>query len=138
MLPAMLAGGRISGNSHTSMCPNPVLLRSPTGDVVVLATDGLYDNVFDDEICQVCTDTLRSLAVGNPGGLNYSAMEAEIVAGAVARTAHAYAQNPHQRTPWSVAASETGLPWARFFTKGGGKMDDVTVVVGFVVPDNGR
>jgi len=37
-----------------------------------------------------------------------------------------------QKTPWSVSAAETGMPWARFFVKGGGKMDDVTVVVAFV------
>ena len=52
------------------------------------------------------------------------------------RTAHSYAQNTHQKTPWSVSACETGMPWARFFVKGGGKMDDVTVIVGFVVSDS--
>ena len=64
-----------------------------------------------------------------------STADAEYVAAAIARTAHGYALNTHQRTPWSVSACETGMPWARFFVKGGGKMDDVTVVVGFVAED---
>ncbi len=61
-----------------------------------------------------------------------TAEDADHVAMAIAHTAHSYAQNPYKRTPWSVAAAETGMPWARFFVKGGGKMDDVTVVVAFI------
>lgn len=33
-----------------------VFPASQPGDVIVLATDGLYDNMFDDEIAQICTD----------------------------------------------------------------------------------
>ena len=58
--------------------------------------------------------------------------DATAVAQAIAKTAHAYAQRTHHKTPWSVSACETGQPWARFFIKGGGKMDDVTVLVAFV------
>ena len=61
-----------------------------------------------------------------------SSSDATAVAQAIAKTAHAYAQRTHHKTPWSVSACETGQPWARFFVKGGGKMDDVTVLVAFV------
>ncbi len=121
---------------------------------------GLYDNVFDAEIAQIVADSLQSrrLAAVRAGAggdappspaacaraatlrdqaerAPLSTADAEHVAMAIARTAHNYAQNTHQRTPWSVSACETGMPWARFFAKGGGKMDDVTVVVGFIVED---
>lgn len=43
--------------------------------------------------------------------------DAEHVAKAIAHTAHTYAQNPYRKTPWSVSAAETGMPWARFFVK---------------------
>lgn len=61
-----------------------------------------------------------------------TSFDATAVAQAIAKTAHAYAQRTHHKTPWSVSACETGQPWARFFVKGGGKMDDVTVLVAFV------
>ena len=37
-------------NKHTHTQP---------GDVVVLATDGLYDNMFDEEIARLCGDYMR-------------------------------------------------------------------------------
>lgn len=43
-------------------------------------------------------------------------------------------QDPYQKTPWSVSSCEQGFAWARFFAKGGGKMDDCTVIVAIVQP----
>lgn len=58
---------------------------------------------------------------------------AESIAQALCERAHTYARMPTRRTPWSVSASsQTNFPWARFFLKGGGKMDDCTVLVAFV------
>ena len=111
-----------------------LLFQNLSGDIIVLATDGLFDNVFDEEIASICTHALASDRRGPGGGAGLEA-DARALAEAVAFTAHRYAQDPHQRTPWSVAASETGMSWARFFTKGGGKMDDVTVVVAIVAED---
>ncbi len=36
----------------------------------------------------------------------YTLEEAEALAQRITRTAHRYAQNPYQRTPWSVASCE--------------------------------
>ncbi|GFH28079.1 protein phosphatase [Haematococcus lacustris] len=58
--------------------------------------------------------------------------KAQALALHITRTAHKYARDPHQRTPWSVASCEQGHSWARFFAKGGGKMDDCTVIVALV------
>lgn len=191
------------------VCAQIVVLDARPGDVVVMATDGLYDNIFDDEIVQIVARTLRERLVGGapkpaaqpargngagltagglgqlgtsatstagrlrlrlqrPGGYSaphhnhhsngshgrgapptplsqlvtaaaakgaLSEKDARAVAGALTRTAHAYACNPCRRTPWSVAASGAGATWSRQFAAGGGKMDDVTVVVAFVVGD---
>ncbi len=35
-----------------------------------------------------------------------------------------------------VSLFSQGYGWARYFAKGGGKMDDCTVIVSFVQPDN--
>ena len=168
------------GNNETDMFPymvrNPVsmpMVRSIYTHIYTLTVgdsggrfsrtpllEGLYDNVFDEEIAQIVVDALKSRRQAPTRAMNkgdappspaseahadmlrdrtqltpHTTADAEYVAMSIARTAHSYAQKTHQRTPWSVSACETGMPWARFFVKGGGKMDDVTVVVGFVVED---
>eukprot|EP00198_Chlamydomonas_reinhardtii_P008181 XP_001697518.1 predicted protein [Chlamydomonas reinhardtii] len=188
------------------------LVEVQDGDVIMLATDGLFDNVFDDEIEQIVSHQLRELAsqgrgkapsapmslmsigagpplpeitptsaasngsasaatgssgsagnaaAGAVGGgtgaarprgagllsqsLNaaaagagakpgtYRSEDAARVARALAERAHLHARNPTQRTPWSVTSSQQpNFMWAKFFAKGGGKMDDCTVLVAFV------
>lgn len=161
------------------------------GDVIMLATDGLFDNVFDAEIEQIVSQQLRELAaagrgkapgaaapsttatgeaprtalnsssassgstagasarggkgllsqslaaaVGGAGGgsgSQYRSEDAARVARALAERAHEHARNPTQRTPWSVTSSQQpNFMWAKHFAKGGGKMDDCTVLIAFV------
>ncbi len=67
------------------------------------------------------------------GGQPYRPEDAARVARALAERAHLHAKNPTQRTPWSVTSSQQpNFMWAKFFAKGGGKMDDCTVLVAFV------
>lgn len=40
----------------TSMCSCLLQIDMQVGDIIVLATDGLYDNMFDEEIVQICSD----------------------------------------------------------------------------------
>jgi len=127
------------------------------GDVIVLATDGLYDNMFDEEIARLCGDymnrrrksmrllgsgdkpptasELAAAAVAQARQQQFTCAEAGFLAQEIARLAHCYAHDPCRRTPWSVASCEQGFSWAHYFADGGGKMDDCTVVVAFVQPD---
>mmetsp|Transcript_33569 Transcript_33569/g.99949 ORF Transcript_33569/g.99949 Transcript_33569/m.99949 type:complete len:728 (-) Transcript_33569:879-3062(-) len=160
-MPFQLSHPSIIESPDDADCAEVTLHDMQPGDIVILATDGLYDNVFDVEIAEVVADALAArararafdpehaerrggagggdandVALGGDGAGGAAAKldseDAEHVAKAIAHTAHTYAQNPYRKTPWSVSAAETGMPWARFFVKGGGKMDDVTVVVAFV------
>ncbi|KAG1664831.1 hypothetical protein FOA52_007089 [Chlamydomonas sp. UWO 241] len=140
-MPFQLSHPSIIESPDDADCAEVTVHDMQPGDVVVLATDGLYDNVFDDEIASIVADALRTrMAVrrgeGDSRGSGFLTSEdAEHVAMAIAHTAHSYAQNPYKRTPWSVSAAETGMPWARYFVKGGGKMDDITVVIGFITEE---
>ncbi len=151
--------------------------------MIVMATDGLYDNMFDDEIAAICYESIasrrrcadaaapaaqvlcasphlrlarrsstpprpvcaagaswrRSLMLGGSGGdappspeeaaraardaesLLFTVHEAEALAQRISRTAHRYAQNPYQRTPWSVASCEQVRGRDRARSRGGGK-----------------
>ncbi|CAL5072988.1 unnamed protein product [Urochloa decumbens] len=88
------------------------------GDVVVVGTDGLFDNVADDEL-------ERIVRMGTALGFSPLNM-AEVVAG----FAFEAARCSNRDTPYSVLGrSEAGQG---FFT--GGKPDDITVVVVYIIP----
>lgn len=111
-------------------------LATQPGDIILLATDGLYDNLFDEEIEEIVSAFLANASRHLWGGAvreAHGAEDARALARAIAERAHAHARNPVRRTPWSVTASaQTNFLWARMFTKGGGKMDDCTVLIAFV------
>ncbi|KZV27335.1 protein phosphatase 2c [Dorcoceras hygrometricum] len=105
----------------TSRCDTPdvaeeIAVAVEIGDVIVAATDGLFDNMFPDDIEQVVRLCLEE-----------DHNEPELVAWTLAKVAR---QNSLDITctPFEAAASEAG------FVHFGGKYDDVTVVVAYVVP----
>ncbi|XP_078442219.1 putative protein phosphatase 2C 55 [Wolffia australiana] len=86
------------------------------GDVIVAGTDGLLDNLFGEEVAAVVAEAVRD-------GLSPQAAAAEIAALARRR-----AVDKVVKTPFSTAAQEAGYWYS------GGKLDDITVVVSFVLP----
>jgi protein phosphatase PTC7 len=84
------------------------------GDVIVLGTDGLFDNLFDHEIVKIVEQ-----------GRNKKRDAAE-VAEIIARQAHSAGAKVTGEMPFGKAAERYGYQYQ------GGKMDDVTVVVSFV------
>lgn len=111
------------------------------GDVVVLATDGLLDNVWPEDIA--------ALAPKNGEGVSIAAMR-------MAKLAYQHALDASYESPYAAAASEAGIDVAgisfwetlsRISIAGGmveikprkvrgGKLDDITVVVGFLESQN--
>lgn len=77
------------------------------GDWVVLATDGLYDNMPDKEIV--------GLAARADGPME--------LADALGETAMANSLDDGYVSPFMMAATKAGVKWK------GGKVDDVTIVV---------
>jgi protein phosphatase PTC7 len=85
------------------------------GDVVVAGTDGLFDNVFDGELEEIVR--MGTALRCTPGKM----------AAAIARHAYDMARSSRD-SPFSVASREER---GTNFT--GGKQDDITVIVGFIV-----
>ena len=96
------------------------LLPTSPGDVVVVGTDGLFDNVFADEVAR-----LASLSKARGDGPGEAA---EVVAAFARRRA----ADTEAATPFAVAAQAMGYNYR------GGKMDDITVVVGFIEDSSSR
>uniref|UniRef100_A0A7S0JJQ4 Protein phosphatase n=1 Tax=Calcidiscus leptoporus TaxID=127549 RepID=A0A7S0JJQ4_9EUKA len=80
------------------------------GDILLLATDGCFDNLFDNEITEL-------LAPEHRAGL-----PAAHLATLLGRAARAASLQTTRRTPFSASAREHGYNFP------GGKVDDVTVL----------
>ncbi|CAN1134820.1 Probable protein phosphatase 2C 80 [Linum perenne] len=84
------------------------------GDVVITGTDGLFDNLYSNEITAIVVSSLRT-------NLGPQETAQKIVALARER-----AMDRNRPSPFSVAAQDAGY---RYY---GGKLDDITVVVSYV------
>ncbi|KAK7386521.1 hypothetical protein VNO78_26804 [Psophocarpus tetragonolobus] len=84
------------------------------GDVVIAGTDGLFDNLYNDEVAEVVLQAIRA------------GLEPQITAQKIAALARQRAQDRNRQTPFSTAAQEAGF---RYY---GGKLDDITVVVSYI------
>lgn len=84
------------------------------GDVIVAGTDGLFDNLYSNEISAVVVNAVRS------------GLEPEATAQNIAALARQRALDRNRQTPFSAAAQEAGY---RYY---GGKLDDITVVVSYI------
>jgi len=82
-----------------------------SGDLVVLATDGLWDNVSD----QIIEDHLSILSTGNE--------DVQLACNALALTARRLAFDSCHVSPFALKASQHGLDCP------GGKPDDITLVL---------
>ncbi|KAL8087749.1 hypothetical protein AgCh_037778 [Apium graveolens] len=84
------------------------------GDVIIAGTDGLFDNLYNNDITAVVVHAVRA-------GLG-----PQVTAQKIAALARQRAQDKNRQTPFSTAAQEAG------FRYHGGKLDDITVVVSYI------
>lgn len=84
------------------------------GDVIIAGTDGLFDNLYSNEITSVVVHAMRA------------GFGPQVTAQKIAALARQRAQDKNRQTPFSTAAQDAG--WLYY----GGKLDDITVVVSYV------
>lgn len=84
------------------------------GDAIIAGTDGLFDNLYNNEITAVVVHAMRA-------GLG-----PQVTAQKIAALARQRAQDKDRQTPFSTAAQDAGF---RYY---GGKLDDITVVVSYI------
>ena len=139
-MPFQLASPAVLKETDTAADADKYSFKVQEGDVVILATDGLYDNLWEEQICNQVTSFK-----GNGASFKPNAADVQSLARSLASAAHSAAsEGSTTRTPWSVEsaarATEGAGGWAgvfsRIFPTGGGKMDDVTVIVAVVAANN--
>ncbi|XP_038722690.1 probable protein phosphatase 2C 80 [Tripterygium wilfordii] len=85
-----------------------------SGDVVIAGTDGLFDNLYNNEVTAAVVHALKE------------GLEPQLMAQKIAALARQRAQDRYRQTPFSTAAQGAGF---RYY---GGKLDDITVVVSYI------
>ncbi|KAM3711816.1 hypothetical protein ACB098_01G137800 [Castanea mollissima] len=87
------------------------------GDILIVGTDGLFDNMFENQI----KDVAEKLTEGG--------IDPEQVARAVAESAYQISLDKNATTPFMLASSKSKRH------RSGGKVDDITVIVAYIVHD---
>lgn len=101
------------------------------GDIIVLATDGLFDNVDLDEIVEIISDWEREYfanpdqILSKPSSRGNEAVQA--LAEQLVRKAREVSLDAERDSPFAVLAKENDIMW------GGGMPDDTTVIVARIV-----
>ncbi|KAL6179113.1 hypothetical protein ACLB2K_050629 [Fragaria x ananassa] len=85
------------------------------GDVIVTATDGLFDNLYEQEITSIVTKSFQKR------------MKLQDIAKFLATSAQEVGQSTSRRSPFADAVEASG-----YVGYTGGKLDDVTVIVSHV------
>lgn len=84
------------------------------GDWLIVATDGLFDNIDDKDICAICAEESEAMALAERLG----------------DTASARGVDKSFNSPFMKNALKAGVEWQ------GGKADDITVVVAAITEEN--
>jgi protein phosphatase PTC7 len=135
-----LPEGESSSFKHArESCTSSVHIRR--GDIIIIATDGLFDNVDADEITAICLeweqkngfirggDVLareRRWEMGN-SLTNISAERINDLAQALCQRARENSLNPEIDSPFAILAKENDVMWS------GGMPDDCTILALHVV-----
>lgn len=85
------------------------------GDVIVTATDGLFDNLYEQEIISIVSKSMQTT------------LKLEDITKFLATSAQEVGQSTSRRSPFADAAEASG-----YVGYSGGKLDDVTVILSYV------
>ncbi len=86
-------------------------------DIIVLGTDGLWDNIFEDQILSVIKPFYQA---------DYKIKDLNIVANLLAELTEKLSLSPKYKSPFSVKSRGLYL---------GGKSDDITIIIAQIVPN---
>lgn len=89
-------------------------ITAAPGDILILGTDGLFDNLYDEDINVVVFEATEA------------GLEPQMTAQRIAELAQLRAMDHTKSSPFSDGAREAGFDFH------GGKLDDITVVVSYI------
>ncbi|KAI9482968.1 MAG: phosphatase 2C-like domain-containing protein [Benjaminiella poitrasii] len=96
------------------------------GDLILLATDGYFDNMYPEETLEVINESMKNVILDE--GNDHELITATIrgLAKSLTDRARRLSLNPKRLSPWAKAAQAHGSNYR------GGKVDDITCIVTLV------
>mmetsp|Transcript_94699 Transcript_94699/g.203346 ORF Transcript_94699/g.203346 Transcript_94699/m.203346 type:complete len:486 (+) Transcript_94699:122-1579(+) len=127
-------GSKQDAPSDADVCSFPI----KEGDLLILGTDGLFDNLHDTEICEIAQLAVspfeahlweegQSLDPEDGRTVGQGFTDPSDIAAAIAKAARDRAKDEHAKTPFSLSAKKAS------FLHRGGKLDDITVLAAWAV-----
>jgi protein phosphatase PTC7 len=114
-----------TSSNDTVECADVSAIELEVGDVTVCCTDGVLDNVWEDEISTLCADAFKESDACD-GDMDMMREATELFCQNILDLAVRYAEDTERRSPFEANAKRWGFRYR------GGKMDDITVVVSLV------
>ncbi|KAJ3096487.1 hypothetical protein HDU97_005869 [Phlyctochytrium planicorne] len=108
-----------TGSSDLPSTAQRYVVNIAEGDIVVLGSDGIFDNVFDEEVLDIVKRVVKG---GNPAYCDPQ----RITDALLLRAREVAEDNKALSSPFQTRAIQEGLYYQ------GGKMDDVTILAGVV------
>lgn len=110
------------------------------GDVIIMGSDGLWDNVFEPEILRIVTKYLCHISQGHKNGRVSSPFTRFVPNQLESRWQKAIATSLARRASKVATSTDLDSPFADDLKKmgmvrSGGKLDDITVISAIVVND---
>lgn len=98
-------------------------------DLIIMATDGLFDNMFDEEIAEIADQVEHEVYRLSSG---MSLAKPEIIAQKIMDRAYALSLDKKKDSPFALLAKENMMMFS------GGRKDDITVLVSRVTRGGGK
>mmetsp|Transcript_55045 Transcript_55045/g.128776 ORF Transcript_55045/g.128776 Transcript_55045/m.128776 type:complete len:355 (+) Transcript_55045:175-1239(+) len=123
---------QLGGSGPPAEDPDLVFVRVRPGDIVIAASDGVFDNLFDHQVQAIVAHHLAAAWKSQTqAGIASSEVEPflpDLAAGIADQARHIGNQEGLKEviTPWALTAQSEGLAFH------GGKLDDIALVVGLV------
>lgn len=105
--------------THLTDQPNDSILHetlAESGDILILGTNGLFNNMFDEDIIEHITEEIEE-------GNEWTLQNLFQISSSIATEAFETSRTPRGETPFSQKAAVYGYKYS------GGKVDDITVMV---------
>lgn len=96
------------------------------GDLILLATDGYFDNMYSEETLELVNDGMKPVLENGENDNELVTVTIRNLAKTLTDRARRLSLNPKRLSPWAKAAQAHGSNYR------GGKVDDITCIVTLV------